>query len=177
MEFNNKSVVLEWSFKQKCFHIHGVFDMLVKNARCFVNGGHTDYVPIGVFKSSEEASAAAMVFRRKRPDATRDFLSEDEIEMMVAESMEDDITLEQAFSMVEAHAKEVSDGHFTLMRFTSGWKAMFKTPELTMDNFPCEEGEDFGGAYGEVASIPMAKTIDEAICQAMHATAVEEKEV
>jgi hypothetical protein len=37
---------------------------------------------------------------------------------------------EKLFEIVDKIANEHYDGHFTLMRFTTHWKAMFFTPDL-----------------------------------------------
>jgi hypothetical protein len=35
--------------------------------------------------------------------------------------------------LAEDFADSHEDGHLTIMRFTTGWKIMFGTPELTID--------------------------------------------
>jgi hypothetical protein len=40
----------------------------------------------------------------------------------------DESSLELAFRLAEEMAGEVADGHLTLMRFTTGWKAIYGTP-------------------------------------------------
>lgn len=50
-------IVVEWSVKQKAFHIHKVEQMVKGN---FINAcvrGTSDYLPIGVFETETEADA------------------------------------------------------------------------------------------------------------------------
>lgn len=68
-----------------------------------------------------------------------------------------DLTIEQAIEDAEEYAKEETDGHFTLMRFTTGWKAMMSTPDL-----------DTGDGRNDVYDIPMEDTIQSAIMEALH---------
>ena len=35
---------------------------------------------------------------------------------------------------MKAIAKKTSDGHLTIMRFTTGWKVIFSTPDLTEES-------------------------------------------
>lgn len=57
-----------------------------------------------------------------------------------------------------------TDGHFTLMAFTSGWKAMFKTPDL-----------DTGEGRAEVSNRPTFPNPDSAIVDAIMELAYGEK--
>jgi len=53
--------------------------------------------------------------------------------------------------LAENRAIEESDGHLTIMRFTTGWKAMFGTPDLD------------GNGRAEVAALPMRESLEEAL--------------
>lgn len=67
-----------------------------------------------------------------------------------------ELTLEQLFEIVELCCKE-TDGHFTLMKFTTEWKAMFSTPDL-----------DTGKGRKEIKNIPGFATMEDAILDAIH---------
>lgn len=54
MEIDSIQVV-EYSVKQNCYHRHRFNDMLNKNMRNVFDQRSVDYVPIGVFKSVDEA--------------------------------------------------------------------------------------------------------------------------
>jgi hypothetical protein len=41
------------------------------------------------------------------------------------------MVMERLLTIAEKMAKRDHDGHLTIMRFTTGWKAMFGTPDLT----------------------------------------------
>ncbi len=64
-------------------------------------------------------------------------------------------------------ACEKTDGHFTLMRFTTGWKAMFQTPDLLNGEWPAEDGQD-KGEYTRISNIPMEETMGDAIISAIY---------
>lgn len=53
-------------------------------------------------------------------------------------------------------ANKNHDGHLTIMKFTTGWKTMFGTPNL-----------DSGRGREEVRSIPMSKNISESLLKAI----------
>jgi hypothetical protein len=76
-----------------------------------------------------------------------------------------DLTADQLLDMVEGLACEKTDGHFTLMRFTTGWKAMFRTPELIVGGAP---GEDVGCEYSRIFNMPMEETMGDAILSAIY---------
>ena len=38
---------------------------------------------------------------------------------------------EKLIRLIEAEADEHSDGHLTIMKFTTGWKVVFDTPDVT----------------------------------------------
>jgi hypothetical protein len=40
--------------------------------------------------------------------------------------------LDTLLALAEAQAVHREDGHLTLLRFTTGWKCMFGTPELSL---------------------------------------------
>lgn len=76
-----------------------------------------------------------------------------------------DMTADQLLEMVEDLACEKSDGHFTLMRFTTGWKAMFQTPDVVSGGCP----EDAKGCeYDRIFAIPMEETMGDAIMSAIY---------
>lgn len=64
----------------------------------------------------------------------------------------EDLNLETLIALAEMLAAEASDGHLTLMRFTTGWKAFLKTPDL-----------DTGDGREEVAITQMHATLNEAL--------------
>ncbi|OQA93941.1 MAG: hypothetical protein BWY27_00007 [Bacteroidetes bacterium ADurb.Bin234] len=64
----------------------------------------------------------------------------------------ENLNLETLIALAEKVAAEASDGHLTLMRFTTGWKAFLKTPNL-----------DTGDGRKEVADIQMYATLKEAL--------------
>lgn len=49
-------------------------------------------------------------------------------------------------------AKTKADGHLTILKFTSGWKVAFSTPDL-----------DVGAGREQVAMLPAFKTLEEAL--------------
>lgn len=49
-------------------------------------------------------------------------------------------------------AKQKADGHLTILKFTSGWKVAFSTPDL-----------DVGAGREQVAMLPTFKTLEEAL--------------
>ena len=51
---------------------------------------------------------------------------------------------------VEEISKEIADGHFTILKFTSGYKGFFGTPNLDIG----EEGE-------VINKLPVFKTLEE----------------
>jgi hypothetical protein len=51
-----KATVVEWSPRQKCFHVFTVGNMLEHNRRAFLRGnGGTDFIPIGFFPTDRDA--------------------------------------------------------------------------------------------------------------------------
>jgi hypothetical protein len=42
----------------------------------------------------------------------------------------DKLDLDTMFDILEEMAKSQADGHITIMRFTTGWKVVFSTPDL-----------------------------------------------
>ena len=49
--------VIEWSPSQECFHWHTVKEMLRDNLLVFKDRTGGDFLPIGVFRTREEAQA------------------------------------------------------------------------------------------------------------------------
>lgn len=47
--------VVEFSARQQCFHVESLEDMISSNIRAFKGQSMTDYLPIGIFKTREEA--------------------------------------------------------------------------------------------------------------------------
>ena len=61
-------------------------------------------------------------------------------------------TLAPLLWLAELRAKREADGHFTLMRFTTGWKCFLGTPDL-----------DTGEGRGFVQKVPLHPTAEAAI--------------
>lgn len=76
-----------------------------------------------------------------------------------------DLTADQLLEMAEDTACEKSDGHFTLMRFTTGWKAMFQTPDIVSGGLPTVTT---GCEYDRIFAMPMEKTMGDAIISAIY---------
>jgi hypothetical protein len=43
------------------------------------------------------------------------------------------VRINDLLTLVEAKAIRISDGHLTLMRFSTGWKAMLQTPVIDVE--------------------------------------------
>jgi len=71
--------------------------------------------------------------------------------------------VDDLIAIAERVAGEKYDGHLTLMRFTSGWKVMFGTPELSCGSLEEMEAGAFGGGRGEVQGLPSYQTLREAM--------------
>lgn len=54
-------------------------------------------------------------------------------------------------------SKDSHDGHFTVMKFTTGWKAVFGTPDFTRNQ------KDAEGTYIQIAKMNSHKTIEGAL--------------
>jgi hypothetical protein len=61
-------------------------------------------------------------------------------------------TLEDLFAKAESIANKKFDGHLTLLKFTTGWKAAFYTPNL-----------DTGEGREQVQNLPSFSTKEEAL--------------
>lgn len=48
---------VEWSFKQKAFHVESVETMLKNNREAFLRNQPTDFIPLNIFNTREEADA------------------------------------------------------------------------------------------------------------------------
>lgn len=59
----------------------------------------------------------------------------------------------EGLTVLEALASRMSDGHLTLMRFTTGWKVLLGTPTLTADP----------KSYQRVLDLPQFETLEDAI--------------
>ena len=68
----------------------------------------------------------------------------------------------QLLEHAERLAVQQADGHVTIMRFTTGWKVMLGTPEMTAE-FTGENFEITGGGYGDVQKITAFKSLQEAL--------------
>jgi len=62
------------------------------------------------------------------------------------------IDLNTLFNILEEIAKKETDGHITIMKFTSGWKAAFATPDL-----------DAGRGREQINKLKNHDTLEEAI--------------
>lgn len=60
--------------------------------------------------------------------------------------------LAELMTAVTTLVKKKADGHLTILKFTSGWKVAFSTPDL-----------DVGAGREEVAMLPAFKTLEEAL--------------
>jgi len=76
-----------------------------------------------------------------------------------------DLTADQLLEMAEDTACEKSDGHFTLMRFTTGWKAMFQTIDVVSGGIP---GDAIGCEYDRIFNMPMEETMGDAVISAIY---------
>ncbi len=63
---------LERSFKQKCFHIEEAQMSIKHNLSAFVAGGGSDYVPIGIFNTQDEAFEMVKMIRSEYPLLVKD---------------------------------------------------------------------------------------------------------
>jgi len=64
-----KLIVVEYSVKQKAFHSHTVKSMLEANTENGLLGIETDYIPIGLFETRNEADEFLNNIRSKfRPE-------------------------------------------------------------------------------------------------------------
>ena len=77
--------------------------------------------------------------------------------------MSSEVLIDDLVTIAEQVAQGKHDGHLTLMRFTSGWKVMFGTPELSCASLEEVEAGTFGGGYGEVQNLPTYPTLREAL--------------
>jgi hypothetical protein len=64
----------------------------------------------------------------------------------------DKLDLNTLFDILEEIAKKESDGHITVMRFTTGWKVAFSTPDLHS-----------GHGYEQMSKLKQYDTLEEAI--------------
>ncbi|MCL5770695.1 MAG: hypothetical protein M1479_00255 [Actinobacteria bacterium] len=62
------------------------------------------------------------------------------------------IDLNTLFDILEEMAKKETDGHITIMKFTTGWKAAFSTPDL-----------DSGSGREQISKLKKYNTLEEAI--------------
>ncbi len=60
--------VLCWSFSQRAFDVDSLEEVLSRNFDVFRRHCGADYIPLGVFQSREEASAAREKFEKWLPD-------------------------------------------------------------------------------------------------------------
>lgn len=52
-----KLIVVEYSVSQKCFHIHDVESMIIKNLKTIMQKMEGDYLPIAIFETEQGANA------------------------------------------------------------------------------------------------------------------------
>jgi len=71
--------------------------------------------------------------------------------MQPTRSNVESLDLATLLALAERIAVERADGHFTLMRFTTGWKCMLGTPDLD------------GDGRGEVVKLPTFQSAREAL--------------
>ena len=69
------------------------------------------------------------------------------------------MNLEHLIKALEMDADDAFDGHFTIMKFTTGWKVVMGTPDVT------EEYKDFLG------NVPIKKDIRSALVSTITADA------
>jgi len=58
--------VVEWSESQQCFHVDLLDKSLETNTRNYLEGRKTDFVPIGVFATAEEATSYTETMKSQR---------------------------------------------------------------------------------------------------------------
>lgn len=61
--------VVEFSLSQRCFHKHTITQMIKTNQENMMKRRQTDYIPVGVFKSNEEAD----MFISKTKEVIKDY--------------------------------------------------------------------------------------------------------
>jgi uncharacterized protein (DUF924 family) len=61
-----ESYVVNWSERQKCFHVETVEEMIFRNRLCFDESVEVDFVPLSFAASSTEAHEAAAKYRQMR---------------------------------------------------------------------------------------------------------------
>ena len=57
--------VSEYSFQQKCFHIHTLAEALIQNARAIETGSPADYIPFAISTDRDTASAQCQKMRER----------------------------------------------------------------------------------------------------------------
>lgn len=65
---------------------------------------------------------------------------------------DNEMTVQELISVAEAIAKDRFDGHLTLMKFTTGWKAAWGTPDL-----------DSGDGRSQVARLKPYPSLEDAL--------------
>jgi hypothetical protein len=61
-----ESYVVNWSERQKCFHVETVEEMIFRNRLNFDESVEVDFVPLSFAASSTEAHEAAAKYRQMR---------------------------------------------------------------------------------------------------------------
>jgi len=59
-------VVVEYSKKQRCFHISTIPEMLLANRRTVFTSSTADFLPVGIFETDEEAENFISDFRNRK---------------------------------------------------------------------------------------------------------------
>lgn len=62
------------------------------------------------------------------------------------------LDLNTLFDILEEMTKKEADGHITIMKFTTGWKVAFSTPDLIS-----------GNGYEQIHKLKQYDTLEEAI--------------
>jgi hypothetical protein len=60
--------VLEWSGKQRCFHVQTLDESVKQNLRCALREKSSDYIIIGLFATRDEVIKATELLRKEKPE-------------------------------------------------------------------------------------------------------------
>lgn len=69
MHLFNELIVVEFSLSQKCFHKQTGYEMVKTNQENMIRRNQTDYLPIAVFSTNEQADE----FISKTKDKVKDY--------------------------------------------------------------------------------------------------------
>lgn len=70
---------------------------------------------------------------------------------------------ESALKLAQTIADFHFYGHLTILRFTTGWKAMFGTPEMLATVIEENTGYKVPEGYVQIQNLPQFKTLEEAL--------------